>query len=135
MMRVKIVQTPMKLGGADRAIDRRIEKAIKESAEEAADIASQLAPKDGTSPHTENLHTTIKAEKGTDGNWRVTVGASYGAFVEYGTVKMAAQPYLRPAINSVKKRLRLRLGQIQSGLANDLGTRTRTQKGFERGEE
>ena len=32
----------------------------------------------------------------------VAVGASYGVYVEMGTVKMAAQPYLVPAMEAVK---------------------------------
>lgn len=32
----------------------------------------------------------------------VAVGASYGSFVEMGTSKMAAQPYLQPAVDQVK---------------------------------
>ena len=36
------------------------------------------------------------------------VGTSieYGPYVEYGTYRMAAQPYLRPALDSVAKQLR-----------------------------
>lgn len=32
----------------------------------------------------------------------VAVGANYGAFVELGTVHMAAQPYLTPALEAVR---------------------------------
>jgi HK97 gp10 family phage protein len=34
----------------------------------------------------------------------ITIGAPYWFFVEYGTVNMAAQPYLNPAIEAVDKR-------------------------------
>ena len=37
------------------------------------------------------------------GNAMVVIGTTirYGGFVEYGTYKMAAQPYLRPALDEV----------------------------------
>jgi HK97 gp10 family phage protein len=38
---------------------------------------------------------------------RIKGGAFYAGFVEYGTVKMKAKPYLRPALNGIK-------GQIES---------------------
>lgn len=34
-------------------------------------------------------------------HWRVTVGADYGMYVEWGTVRMAAQPFIQPAIAAV----------------------------------
>ncbi|AHE55908.1 HK97-gp10 family putative phage morphogenesis protein [Sphingomonas sanxanigenens] len=37
----------------------------------------------------------------------------YGHLVEYGTIKMAAQPFMRPAFDSTK-------GQVQSRIRNDL---------------
>lgn len=43
------------------------------------------------------LRNSIKAEKFTEGIYRVNVWAKYGAFVELGTRKMSARPYLVPA--------------------------------------
>lgn len=34
--------------------------------------------------------------------WQVTVGADYGIYVEYGTVHMAARPFLTPAVDAVR---------------------------------
>lgn len=48
------------------------------------------------------LKNSIQAAKVGDLHWRVTVGADYGIYVEHGTSRMAAQPYMRPAIDAVR---------------------------------
>lgn len=40
---------------------------------------------------------------GTDSRWIVGVGAEYGAYVEFGTSRMRAQPYLFPAARKVMR--------------------------------
>lgn len=37
--------------------------------------------------------------------WQVAVGVEYGPFVEYGTTKMVAQPFLTPAVEAVRPAL------------------------------
>lgn len=44
------------------------------------------------------LRSSIQAMKVGPAHWRVTVGAEYGIYVEYGTRFMAAQPYFYPAV-------------------------------------
>lgn len=44
------------------------------------------------------LKSSIQARKVGPAHWRVTVGAEYGLFVEYGTRFMGAQPYFYPAV-------------------------------------
>jgi HK97 gp10 family phage protein len=51
------------------------------------------------------LRNSIAAGWDRKKSW-VNVSANYGAYVEYGTYKMRAQPYLRPAIDKVKRELR-----------------------------
>lgn len=46
---------------------------------------------------------TIRQGWGTDSRWIVGVGAEYGAYVEFGTARMAAQPYLFPAVQKVMR--------------------------------
>lgn len=49
------------------------------------------------------LRGSIKAVAiGQDGAWIVQVGAEYAAYVELGTVNMAAEPYLLPAVEVVR---------------------------------
>lgn len=58
--------------------------------------ARMLAPVD-----TGRLRSSITATKGSDGTGAyVDIGTNveYAAYVEFGTIYMAAQPYLRPAL-------------------------------------
>lgn len=48
------------------------------------------------------LRSSIVNEKIDYGRHKVTVGARYGAYVEYGTRNMAAQPFFRPAVEENK---------------------------------
>jgi HK97 gp10 family phage protein len=40
------------------------------------------------------------------------VGAHYGAYVEYGTRYMAAQPYFRPAVEEAKRQFIADMRQV-----------------------
>jgi HK97 gp10 family phage protein len=51
---------------------------------------------------TGNLKNSIQTEIKGDLNAEVRVGAHYGIYVEYGTRKMSARPYMRPAAEKVK---------------------------------
>lgn len=48
------------------------------------------------------LRGSITGRRISDEHWQVTVGADYGIYVEMGTRHMAAQPYLRPAVDAVR---------------------------------
>lgn len=54
-----------------------------------------------------NPETEVDEMTGT-----VVVGADYGAFVEYGTTRMGAQPFLTPAVEEVRPKLAAALSQI-----------------------
>lgn len=47
------------------------------------------------------LRASIQTVMVTPLHYRVSVGADYGIYQEYGTVHMAAHPFLGPAINQV----------------------------------
>lgn len=51
------------------------------------------------------LKGSIRATQESPVSWMVMVGAEYGAYVELGTVKMAAQPYMLPAVEAVRSLL------------------------------
>lgn len=50
---------------------------------------------------TGTLKNSIQATRVGTAHWRVVVGADYGVYVEWGTSRMAAQPFLQPAIQAV----------------------------------
>lgn len=73
--------------------------AARVTAKAAHDIEGQAktrAPVD-----TGFLKSSIQAAPRSPLHWQVTVNAAYGAFVEFGTRKMAAQPYFVPAVAAV----------------------------------
>lgn len=57
-----------------------------------------------------NTLETLKSGYGQNVAWIVGVGAEYGAYVEFGTSTMAAQPYLLPA---ARQATRTELPQIE----------------------
>ena len=75
------------------SVEAKSRSAPKKVADKVANTARRLVPKD-----TWNLHDSIITESVRYGKQAdVLVLANYAAFVEYGTYKMAAQPYLAPA--------------------------------------
>lgn len=74
--------------------------AIRKAALDIEAQAKMNAPVD-----TGALRNSIAASKNDELSWQVAVGVNYGAFVEYGTTRMAAQPFLTPAVEAVKPAL------------------------------
>jgi HK97 gp10 family phage protein len=58
--------------------------------------------KDVVPVKTGNLKNSIQAISKDDLNAEVRVGAEYGIYVEYGTRRMSARPYMRPAAEKVE---------------------------------
>lgn len=54
---------------------------------------------------TGNLKNSVVANPRGALTWVVGIGAEYGVNLEYGTSKMAARPFVRPAINRMMKNL------------------------------
>lgn len=85
-----------------RGMENKARAIVAKTALDLAAHAQSRAPVD-----TGNLKSSIQARQ-VGGNaesgsihWRVTVGAEYGMYVEWGTVNMAAQPFMQPAIQVV----------------------------------
>lgn len=81
-----------------------------ELAQLTADIAKQLCPvSDNNDPDHTHLKDTIRAElDARTGNASAIAGdpdkgVDYALFVELGTVNMSPEPYMMPAVESVKK--------------------------------
>lgn len=60
------------------------------------------------------LKASIQHKKVGERHHQIRVGQFYGAYVEYGTRHMAAQPYLRPAIEEHKRLFRARMARVFS---------------------
>jgi len=81
---------------AIKSVEDAISKALEASALVVEGDAKNLAPVD-----TGNLRNSITHEvEGKEA--RVGTNVEYAPFVELGTVKMAAQPYLNPALEKNK---------------------------------
>jgi len=72
----------------------RAKRIIKSGAFDVQGKAQVNAPVD-----TGALKNSIEAVEVEIYTWWVIVGVEYGAFVELGTSRMAAQPYLTPAVS------------------------------------
>ena len=84
-----------------QAMINEVQKAVKETGEEIIGEARRLVPV-RTGRLRDSLKTgKVEKEVGTDPAHfavNLTSDAPYWGYVEYGTYKMAARPYIRPAI-------------------------------------
>ena len=71
---------------------------------------------------TGNLRSSITHEVVDDEEARVGTNVDYAPHLEYGTVKMAAQPYLRPSLDSNKSQIEKMIGDV-IGKAAEAGGR------------
>lgn len=88
-----------KLDAILRNLGKNTSDTTEQIANDIAAIAKENAPVD-----TGELRDSVHVEKDGD-NHAVVVGVDYGAFVELGTSRMAAQPYLGPAAEKVRRNL------------------------------
>ncbi|MEM1524587.1 MAG: HK97 gp10 family phage protein [Nitrososphaerales archaeon] len=89
------------LKNAPREVRESLEKWVEEMSERAYQIARERVP-----VRTGYLRSTIYKTKAPFlGRYTFILGAyaDYAGFVEFGTRKMRARPYLRPAIDEVRK--------------------------------
>jgi HK97 gp10 family phage protein len=96
------------LGKADAKVTGLASKAIAKTALDIEADAKALAPVD-----TGYLKGSISSDIGTL-SAEIGPTASYGHFLEYGTSKMAAQPFMGPAFERRVPGLEKALGQIGS---------------------
>lgn len=66
--------------------------------------SSPSSPGDPPGVVTGYLKNSIQARKERPKHWAV-YGANYGLYLEYGTVRMAARPFVRPAVWAIKRNL------------------------------
>ncbi len=80
-----------------------IEKATGAAVREAAMMVEREA-KTNTPVDTGRLRGSIASEEKTPLLFEVGTNVEYAAFIEFGTSKMAAQPYLEPAVESARSK-------------------------------
>lgn len=81
-------------------------------AKAALDIEAQA--KSRAPVQTGFLRASIQATQVGKAHWRVTVGADYGLYVEYGTVRSGPRPYFHPAIDAVWPTFRKAMERVVS---------------------
>lgn len=109
MSSVKIVFN--KLPQMQGAVRGKVADEVKNAALAVEGQAKAIAPVD-----TGALRNSIQAEAKSDLTWRVGVGVEYGQFVEYGTYKSAAQPYMTPAAEQVEPQFVANVKKALNGL-------------------
>jgi HK97 gp10 family phage protein len=88
----------------------RLTRAVYATAAAIEASAKQRAPVD-----TGFLRSSIQARPVGPAEAEVSVGAEYGAHVEYGTRRQAAQPYLTPAVEGERQRFEARVKKAVEG--------------------
>lgn len=89
-------------------IKSRLPSALLAGAEAVAESARGMCPVD-----TGTLQASISASSSGD-SAQVSAGADYGIYVELGTYKMAAQPFLVPALAAAE-------GEVLAAISGGLG--------------
>ena len=112
---IKLVVTSNKLPGLSAAARRRVSQAVRKAAFDIEARAKTKAPVD-----TGALKNSIQARAVDELTSEVIVGVSYGIYQEFGTVRMPAHPYLRPAVEEVRPAFEAAVAQaieeaVQSG--------------------
>lgn len=81
---------------------RKAQRALAFTAFDVEGEAKRIVPVD-----TGRLRASIIAQRINPNKWEVSANTNYASFVEFGTVKMIAQPYIRPAARKSGRFFRL----------------------------
>ena len=76
----------------------KVERAVERFTLRTEALAKQFAPVD-TGYLRSSITSEFSSTAGRTYSGEVTVGAHYAGYVEYGTSRMAPQPYLNPAVD------------------------------------
>lgn len=76
------------------AVEANSRAAVKSTADKIRDDAKARAPVDTGYLRSSIVSTSVSTGKEAE----IQVGAEYGIYVEYGTYKMGARPFLSPAV-------------------------------------
>ncbi len=93
-------------------LDGVMEVIVKKTTYDCEAAAKRRAPVD-----TGALRSSIQSRFPTKLTGEVTVGVNYAIYVEYGTYKMRAQPFLAPALREVESAFQRAVGAALERLA------------------
>lgn len=101
-----------KIDRAQNHIQNKVREEIQYAALETETEAKQRVPVD-----TSNLKTNIKSDFKNIRSFvaRVFTNVEYAKFIELGTFRMPAQPYLHPAFQQAKRKLLYNLKKLFKG--------------------
>ena len=71
---------------------------VRDAAHKCETYAKDVVPVD-----TGALRASIRAVPVSETEWEIAPNTEYDIYVEFGTRKMAAQPYMRPAAEKIRK--------------------------------
>lgn len=112
-VRVKMKSNLRALKGRYRA---KVERVVAETAVEVASIARQLAPRDTGHLAEESIAVVLTPSTGVARVVARTADAEhpeYALHVEFGTANADAQPFMGPAFEAVRPRMRRRLAHLK----------------------
>jgi len=98
------------IGDIPKVVEKEANQIVGEFCEDVVRNAKLRVPVD-----TGRLKWSIRHMLGKRSTHTIEAGADHASYVEYGTSKMKAQPYLRPAINVYLPKVRSKLANILNG--------------------
>lgn len=101
-----------KLAAFAAKLEREVQMGLDVAGADMEDLAKSLVP-----VRTGYLRSTIY-HRATGYVLNFGAGANYASYIEFGTWKMAARPYLRPALHASMQRL---VDEIRTSVMNTLG--------------
>ena len=93
------------LSGMGTKVPEVVIKAVEEGGKRTAVRARKLAPKRSRKMARTIKSTTVVRKLGTEVDVEIGPSKFYGRFLEHGTAKMTAKPYLAPAIDAEEQQI------------------------------
>ena len=113
MYKAKLLHNGSRIRKLRAELRPRVARALSRRTRQAAGIAYQLCPvSDNDEPGHVHTRDTIAVESNARGDVQKLVAGGASLFLEFGTVHMDAQPFLRPAVAEVKPELMKDLRRI-----------------------
>jgi len=97
------------------ALEARVKVVLEKIARDVEARAKSTVPVD-----TGALKNSIRASPVSNLTWQVAVGQFYGIYVEFGTHRMPARPYLVPAVDDLRSSFQVAMAIAMSDAATDV---------------